>query len=272
MSGFERITSFQNPKIKQFRKLRERGERDRQRRFVIDDSRDLVRALDCGYEIDYGLYCADLDQGGGDILDRIADGSIYEVPRAIMEKASYRQNPSPVVVVMKQPPLPDLNAPVLRIVSSNEVSILVLVDLCKPGNIGALLRTADAAGFTTILLVDTALDIYNPNVIRSSTGACFLGNIYTASTAEALHLLREGECSIIAAAVMGDCSLFDVDFRGKIAVVLGTEDRGLDDTWLSAADHLVRIPMSGRLSDSLNVSVSGAIFMYEALRQRQSGR
>jgi RNA methyltransferase, TrmH family len=272
MSGFERITSFQNPKIKQLRKLRERRERDRQQRFVIDDSRDLERALECGYEIDYGLYCAELDQGGGAIPDPIADGSIFEVPRAIMEKASYRQNPSPVVVVMKQPAPPGLDALRLRIVSSDKVSILVLVDLRKPGNIGALLRTADAAGFTTILLVDTALDIYNPNVIRSSTGACFLGNIYTASTAEALRLLREGECSIIAAAVTGDCSLFDVDFPSKFAIVLGTEDRGLDDTWLNAADRLVRIPMSGKLSDSLNVSVSGAIFMYQALRQRQSGR
>src|SRR5262249_28719107 len=145
--------------------------------------------------------------------------------------------------------------------------ILALVDLRKPGNIGALLRTADAAGFGTILLVDSALDIYNPNIIRSSTGACFLENIYCVSTEQALQYLRSGGYRLIAGHLEGTRSLYDVDFREKSALILGTEDTGLSAVWRDHCDDLVKIPVVGEVTDSLNVSVAGAVFMYEALRQ-----
>lgn len=183
-----------------------------------------------------------------------------------MEKVSYRENPTPIVAVMKQKP--PLNLDHLRDAAGTQ--LLALVNLQKPGNIGALLRTADATGFKTILLVDTSLDIYNPNIIRSSTGACFLGNIYTLSTSQALTYFKEAGYAIIAAAVDGHVDLFDVDLRSKVVIALGTEDCGLDANWLQQADQRVRIPMVGQIADSLNVSVSGAIFMYEALRQRRN--
>jgi RNA methyltransferase, TrmH family len=262
--AFEQITSFQNSRVKQVRRLRERRARDREARFVIDDTRDLLRALDCGYHVDYVLYCPELDAGDPLPLDRLPPDAIFQVSREIMEKVSYRQNPSAVVAVMEQKPpgtLDDLRAQAGPLV-------LGLVDLQKPGNIGALLRTADATGFNTICLIDTALDIYNPNVIRSSTGACFLGNIYALNTAEALAFFREADYRIVAAVVEGHSAMFETDFGGRVALVLGTEDRGLPQAWIDAADARVRIPMVGRLADSLNVSVSGAVLMYEVLRQR----
>ncbi|GAB4340101.1 MAG: RNA methyltransferase [Phototrophicales bacterium] len=252
-----RITSFQNPKVKQIKKLRERRERQQTQRFVIDDERDLIRALDAGYSVDYAFYCPAL---GAQIstLERLP--LIYEVSQEIMEKVSYRQNPSGLVAVMIQKPIRQLkDAPLSRF-------ILGLVNLKKPGNIGALLRTADATGFQTILLIDTSLDIYNPNVIRSSTGACFLDNIYEVTSEQAVAYLRANDYSIVAAVVDGDKTLFQADFSGRTAVILGTEDQGLDTYWVNHADQRVRIPMIGKIADSLNVSVSGAIFMVEALR------
>lgn len=259
---FEKITSFQNAKIKQIRKLRDRRARDQEKRFVIDDGRDLGRALDNDYAVDYAFYCPALGSEQA-LLDRLAGANIYEVSRDMMEKVAYRQNPSPILAVMMQKP--PLAAEALD--ALDVPRILALVDLQKPGNIGALLRTADAAGFQAVFLIDSALDIYNPNVIRSSTGACFLDNIYMLRSAQALDFLRQQGYTLIAAAVDGERSLFEVTFGHKSAIVLGTEDQGLADMWLKAADQRVRIPMAGHLADSLNVSVSGAIFMYEALRQ-----
>lgn len=182
-----------------------------------------------------------------------------------MRKTSYRENPAPFLAVMRQKPALGLDA--LR--HRSDMLLLALVNLQKPGNIGALLRTADATGFSSIILIDTVLDIYNPNIIRSSTGACFLNNIYTLNTAQALTYFREFGYNIIAAAVDGDVELFDVDFQQKTVIVLGTEDEGLNEAWLQAADQRVCIPMRGTIADSLNVSVSGALFMYEALRQHK---
>ena len=149
---------------------------------------------------------------------------------------------------------------------------LVLVDLRVPGNIGALLRSADAAAIDAVMLVDTALDLYNPNIIRSSTGACFLDNIFHLSSGEAMTWLRQNGFHIVSADVHGTSTLFDVDFQRPTAIVLGSEDNGISANWIDRADSLVRIPMDGRLTDSLNVSVSGAILMYELYRQRQSSR
>lgn len=262
MTNFETITSAQNTKVKQIKKLRERRGRDREGLFVIDDNRDLERALAWGFQVDYAFYCPTLGQVDDMLLAKVSP--VYQVDKSIMEKASYRQNPSSLMAVMRQKPRRDAE----RLYQLTDTHILALVNLQKPGNIGALLRTADATGFRTIFLIDTALDIYNPNIIRSSTGACFLDNIYTLTTQEALTFFTDYEYAIIAAVVAGDVDLHDADFTDKSAIVLGTEDNGLDDVWIAQADQQVRIPMVGQLSDSLNVSVSGAIFMYEALRQR----
>jgi RNA methyltransferase, TrmH family len=261
--GFERITSFQNARVKQVRRLRERKARDREGRFVIDDGRDLERALNCGYTVDYALYCQEL--GPAPQIDRLPTSAVYAVPRDVLEKVSYRQSPSAIVAVMEQKPpltLADLHKRASSL-------ILVLVQVEKPGNIGALLRTADATGFTTICLIDTPLDIHNPNIIRSSTGACFLDNIWSLSSDDALNFLSRSGHSVVAAVVDSEQKLYDVDLRPPTAIVLGSEDRGLPPAWTKHVHQRVSIPMVGSLSDSLNVSVSGAVMMYEALRQRR---
>ena len=261
--SFERITSFQNARVKQIKRLRERKARDREGRFVIDDGRDLERALDCGYTVEYALYCPEFDLEPQ--IDRLPASAVYAVTRDILDKVSYRQNPSPIVAVLQQKPaltLADLRKRASPL-------ILALVQVEKPGNIGALLRTADATGFSTICLIDTPLDIYNPNIIRSSTGACFLGNIWSLSSDDALNFLSGSGHSVVAAVVNSEQDLYDVDLRPPTAIVLGAEDRGLPHRWIEQAHQSVSIPMTGRLSDSLNVSVSGAIMMYEALRQRR---
>lgn len=243
--------------------MRDKKGRDRTGQFVIDDLRDLHRAIACDYVIDELFYCAELDQSANSALTDLPCDIIYDVSSELMEKISYRRNPAPVVAVMQQ------KSPLTYhdIDPDNAKHILGLVDLRKPGNIGALLRTADATGFKHIFMIDTALDLYNPNIIRSSTGASFLNNIYTLTSEEALDFFAQNHYTIISAIVEADTPLPEVKFTQRNAIILGTEDVGLNDTWVAHCDIPVRVPMVGTLSDSLNVSVSGAIFMYEALRQ-----
>jgi TrmH family RNA methyltransferase len=258
----ESITSFQNPRVKLAQKLHDKPAREREKLFVIDDARDLERAIAYGFEVEFVLYTpTQADDQDQDLIEDI-DAPIYTVPADILEKASYRQNPGGLVAVLRQKPRQDLPKLEAR-------TVLVLVDLRKPGNIGALLRTADAAGVGTVLLVDTALDLYNPNIIRSSTGACFLNTIYTVKSQPALAALKASGYHCLAGHLQGATNLYDVDLTQKSALVLGTEDIGLNELWSTSCDVRVRIPMMGHVTDSLNVSVSGAILMYEALRQNR---
>lgn len=261
---FEKITSFQNPRLKLIKKLRDKRGREQEGRFVIDDQRDLERALERGYRADYVFYCPEL--AGGAFVHGLARDQVYEVSRDIMEKASYRASPGGFAAVMFQKPMRDLKA----LESLADMPIIGLVNLQKPGNIGALLRTADATGFKAVFLIDSTLDLYNPNIIRSSTGACFLDTIYVLTSAEAKSFFQERGYTTIAAHVEGTVGLYDLRFDERSAVLLGTEDLGLDDSWTAFCDVLARIPMAGQITDSLNVSVSGAIFMYEVLRQKMA--
>jgi RNA methyltransferase, TrmH family len=261
MSRYEKITSFQNHRVKLAQKLHDKHHREREKLFVVDYVRDLERALAQGYESEFILYAPGSAEPDETALVESVSGHVYEVSPDILAKASYRQNPAGLVAVLRQKPAQT------RLEDITSRHILGLVDLRKPGNIGALLRTADAAGFSTILMIDAALDLYNPNIIRSSTGACFLENIYYVSSAQALQYLKAAGYTLIAGHLEGSRSLYDVDFRGKSALILGTEDTGLNALWRDHCDHLVKIPVTGNITDSLNVSVAGAVFMYEALRQ-----
>ncbi len=261
--AFEQITSLQNSKVKLINKLRSKRGREQEQLFVIDYERDLERAITQNYEIEFILYCPDLADES--ILEYVIDAPIYSVSQQIINKASYRENSSGITVVMRSKPIKGLH----ELGSVSIQNILGLVNLQKPGNIGAILRTADATGFDAILMVDMSLDLYNPNIIRSSTGACFLDNIYQLDTPSTIDYCKSHELQIVAAYVTGDKTIYDINFRQKTAIMLGTEDKGLSQQWVENCDQLVNIPMDGRISDSLNVSVSGAIFMYEALRQRK---
>jgi len=254
------LTSAQNSKIKLVNRLRSKRGREQAARFLIDYDRDLQRALSCGYVLDFVLHCPEMSD-----LSFSADAEAHQVSPQLMTRISYRENPSGVIAVMHSRPVQGL----AELQSAAIDHAIALVGLRVPGNIGALLRTADAVGMDAVILVDNALDLYNPNIIRSSTGACFLGNIFQVGSGEALATLKGKGLGIICADVNGATSLFDLDFRGKSAIVLGAEDSGLSQFWLDGADSRVQIPMAGSLSDSLNVSVSGAVLMYEHYRQRQ---
>ncbi len=254
-----RITSEQNSKIKLVKRLRSKRGRVQAQRFLIDYERDLQRALACGYTVDYVLYCPEIAAA-----PTWGEVESYQVTPQLLNSISYRENPAGMVAILHSRPAKGL----AHISSAAPNHIVVLVKLSVPGNVGALLRTADAAGIDAVILVDSALDLYNPNVIRSSTGACFRENVYRLGGGEALAYLREKRFRIVAAAVDGATSLFELEFRGETAIILGSEDLGLPHYWLKQADQLVRIPMAGGLTDSLNVSVSGAILMYERFRQR----
>lgn len=253
------LASAQNSKIKLVNRLRSKRGREQFSRFLIDYDRDLQRAFDCGYRADFILYCPEMVE-----LAVPANVELHQVTPELMTRISYRENPSGIIGVMHSRPAQgpaELRRATIR-------HALALVDLRVPGNIGALLRTADAAGIEAVILVDTALDLYNPNIIRSSTGACFLDCVYQLGSDEAWAYLQGNSFRIICADVAGATSVFDLDMRGKSAIVLGAEDSGLSQFWLDGADSRVQIPMAGRLSDSLNVSVSGAVLMYELHRQQ----
>lgn len=257
------ITSTQNSKVKLAVKLRGKRGRDQEQRFLVDYHRDMERALDNAYKLDFAFYCEALaSEEDRILLEAVPPTHVYEVPEQVMQKASYRQNPGGILGVMHTKDVPHISH-----LAVSDTPILGLVNLQKPGNIGALLRTADATGFTT-LLIDTALDLYNPNIIRSSTGTCFLDSIYQASSQDAIDFFTQNAYRVISAHLDGTVSLFDTTLTERTAIILGTEDIGLDAIWVSHCDTLVKIPMIGHVADSLNVSVSGAVFMYEALRQR----
>lgn len=257
------ITSAQNSKIKLVNRLRSKRGRQREARFVIDYKRDLQRAVQHGYDIDFVLHCPEIS-----LAQDCADCESHQLRPALFKRVSYRENPDGILAVLHSKPAKAL----AQLEAAEFNHALVLVKLGVPGNLGALLRTADAVGLDAVILVDTAIDIYNPNVIRSSTGACFLDNIFRLSSHEALACFRAARFQVVAADVSGARTLYDVDFRRKSVIVLGSEDSGLTGDWINAADQVARIPMSGAASDSLNVSVSGSLFMYELYRQNQLGK
>ena len=252
------ITSAQNSKIKLINRLRRKRGRQQEARFVIDYERDLHRALRQDYQVDFILHCPEVAP-----LPGYAKFESHHVTPDLLKRASYRENPDGLIAVMRSKGTKGMSE--LREADINQT--LVLVGLQVPGNIGALARTADAAGMDAVILVDTALDLYNPNIIRNSAGACFRDNIYQLSGGEALTFLKREGFQIAAADVAGERSLYEVEFRAKSAIVLGAEDRGLPPDWVAAADDVLRIPMDGTISDSLNVSVCGALLMYELYRQ-----
>jgi len=257
----ERLTSLQNPRIKLARALQDKKAREREALFLVDDLRDLQRALSMGYQVEYALYCPSLATPAEESLAHSLP-QVYETTPEAQAKAAYREHPNGLLALLHSRPPRHL----AHLTTDQPPYLLVLVNLQKPGNVGALLRSADAAGFSAVLLVDSSLDIYNPNIIRASTGAVFLDNLYALSTDQALPYLTS-HYHLVAGHLQATTSLFDADLRPPLALVLGTEDQGLPPQWANQCQR-VKIPMIGQISDSLNVSVSGAVFMYEALRQR----
>jgi TrmH family RNA methyltransferase len=187
---------------------------------------------------------------------------VNRVSEAVLKKLSTRENPAGVVAVarMPNPSLADFKPP-------PNALLLVAVGLEKPGNLGALLRSADAAGAHAVLVAG-GVDVYSPQVIRNSTGVVFSQPTYVASEQKLLEWLEEHPIRLVATTPHADQTYWDADLRGPVAIVLGPEHTGLSPEWLHRADLEVRIPMQGE-ADSLNVSVTAALMLFEAVRQRR---
>jgi TrmH family RNA methyltransferase len=263
------IASPANARIKQLVKLRERRAREASKRFLIDGLGEIELALRSGIHLDRLFVCPEASR----FVERMplrAEASargveVITLGLAAYQKAAYGENAEGWLALARTPTFPLSGLPL-----GPRPLVLVTEDVEKPGNIGALLRTADAAGAAGLIVCDPATDLVNANVIRASRGAVFTLPTAVAQTAAALRWLREHRLQIVAATPAASIAYTEVDLRTPTAIVVGAEDKGLSQAWLDAADLNVRIPMTGQLN-SLNVSASAAVLLYEAVRQRQHG-
>ena len=269
----ESITSTQNPKIKNLLALQEKSkERKRQGLFVVEGRRELTHCIEAGYEPHTLFICRDIitEKEFDKVLNAIEENfcgmtyPIIELPQHLYDKVAYRGGTEGIIAEMK---CTDMGLESLKLKKDPLVVILESVE--KPGNLGAVLRSADASGVDAVIVCDPLTDLYNPNLIRSSIGAIFTIPVATATSQETIAWLKANNIRIYTAQLQDSEWYYDTDMKGGTAIVMGTEATGLTDVWRKAADAHIKIPMLGRL-DSLNVSVSAAILMFEAVRQRNS--
>jgi TrmH family RNA methyltransferase len=262
------ITSVQNPRVKAASRLRDSRGRREQGRIIIDGVREIGRALAAGLEVLELYYFSELskDDDSQQLLAQARDAGaeLIEVTPHVMEKLAFGQRVEGLVAVAR-PPKRNLSDLTL----ADDALIVVIEGVEKPGNIGAILRTADAAGVAAMIVTDGATDLYNPNAIRASLGAIFSVPLYAASGNEMLEWLRRQQFRMIAARVEASADYTQADFRGRVALILGSEAHGLSALWQASDVVGIRLPMLG-VVDSLNVSATAAVLLYEALRQRSS--
>lgn len=252
---------MQNPRIKNLVLLETKSaERRRQGLFVAEGQREIMHCVEAGYEIATLYICPDLQQ---ETVPELKAGSIVTVSRQVYEKIAYRGTTEGMIaeVRTKTRTLEGLR------LKENPL-IVVLESVEKPGNLGAVLRSADAAGADAVVVCDPLTDLYNPNLIRSSIGAIFTVPCIACSSEECIAFLKSRGIQILTAQLQNSHLYYETDMKRPTAIVMGTESTGLTNQWREAADAHIRIPMLGRL-DSLNVSVSAAILLFEAVRQRQ---
>jgi TrmH family RNA methyltransferase len=253
----EKITSLQNDKVKNLVRLQKSAERKKQNLILIEGWREINQAIDKGFQIE-AFY---LNEDKIEDLDRLS-GKVFLLAPNVFEKVAYRENTEGIITVAK-PKFHSLDS--LKL--SKNPLLIVLESVEKPGNMGAVLRTAEAAAVDAVIVCDPLTDIYNPNVIRSSLGCVFSVPVVACKNQDAVKFLKENKIRTFVAELKASKRYDLTDFTQPAAIVLGTEATGLSDEWISAADERIIIPMLGG-HDSLNVSVSAAILVFEALRQR----
>jgi RNA methyltransferase, TrmH family len=262
------ISSVQNPRVKAAARLRDRSGRDDQGRIIIDGVREIGRALAAGVKV-MELYAAvELCQGAEQqqvlAAAKKTGAEVIEVAEHVMEKLAFGNRVEGIVAVA-QPPVRELAT--LKLPTDALVAVVEGAE--KPGNLGAIIRTADAAGVAALLVADGATDLFNPNAIRASLGAIFTVPVCEATSAKALAWLRQERFRLFAARVDGGVDYTSVDFRARAAIALGSEARGLSQQWRGDDVTAIRLPLLGSV-DSLNLSVTAAVLFYEALRQRRN--
>ncbi|MCB1111968.1 MAG: RNA methyltransferase [Chlamydiales bacterium] len=261
------ITSLQNPKVKEAVRLRDRRDRDKSGLFLIEGYRELLRAADNGQPIETLFICSELFLGSNEetLINRIqgSGAHVLSCSEAVFRKLSYRDRPDGLLAIAPQ------NRRTLDTLALSQQPFLVVAEAIeKPGNLGTILRSSDAAAIDGLIVCDRCTDIHNPNVVRASTGTLFTVPVVEAGGDETLAWLRANDIKILAATPSAEKEYTQVDMTGPLAIAVGTEQLGLSDKWMDHADIQVRIPMCG-VADSLNVAMATTLLLYEALRQRR---
>ncbi len=261
------ITSTQNSRVKAAIKLRERKGRDATKLTLLEGYREISRATEYGQCLVECFFCPEQFLGVNEftLLENLSANGVqlYQVPEFILTKMAYRDRPEGLIATMKQ------RSHSLSDLKTTKNSLFLIAEAVeKPGNLGSILRSADAAGVDGLIVCDKRTDIYNPNVIRASTGALFSVPLAVAETAEVMAFLKQNNIKSLAATPHTDSIYTNVDMTQAIAIVVGTEQHGLSEQWLDNADIEIRIPMLGKI-DSLNVATATTILLYEAARQRE---
>lgn len=261
----EQITSIHNLKIKNILKLHKASERKEQQLFLVEGLKEINLAINAGYKIHSLFWFPGLGISKNELEKLEVTGqNIYEINKEIFAKIAYREGSDGLMAIFHIQ-----NFKLGDLIPDNNSIVIVLESVEKPGNLGAILRTADAASLFAIFVCDQQTDIYNPNVIRSSIGCLFTNRFVACTNEQANTWLRKNNYKTFAAALDTKSKPYcDFNYSGKIAFIMGTESNGLSDYWMNNSDEKIIIPMSGKI-DSLNVSTSTAIIVFEALRQRK---
>lgn len=266
MGEIKQIDSLQNSLVKKILVLKEKSrERKKEGLFILEGWRELKLAIKGGYEIDTLLFLKELVPEFK-LMELFGDNTRprqVSVSKEVYQKLAYREGTEGVLAIARCKPhtldsiILDNSSPLILIAEAPE----------KPGNIGAMLRTADAAHLDAVIIADPKTDLYNPNIVRSSVGCLFTTQIATGTTVEVLSFLKRKKIGIYCAALSSSKNYLEVDFKGPSAIVVGAESTGLTTSWIQNSDENILIPMKGEI-DSMNVSVSAAILIFEAKRQR----
>ena len=259
----ETITSCQNPKIKLLLQLQQKSAvRRKAGLFVVEGRRELMHCLEAGFSVDTVYLCPAVEVGTEPMPTLPPETRLFEVSKEVYERVAYRGSTEGIIAEVRTRTL------TLADLHLSEKPLVVVVERVeKPGNLGAILRSADAAGVDAVIVCDPLTDLYNPNLIRSSVGGFFSVPCVCCESAACIAFLKERGIQILTAQLQDSRLYYDTDMGLPTAIVMGAEATGLTDQWRRAADAHIRIPMLGRI-DSLNVSVSAAVLMYEAVRQR----
>lgn len=261
------MTSPANPRLRGLVALRRRRHREDSGQTLVEGYEEITLAIDAGVRPIALYFCPELAGPAHlGLVERAAaaGAELVELSRGAFEKVAYRESPDGWLAVV-----PAVATDLARLRLDKDPLVLVCEAVEKPGNLGAILRTADAAGAAAVIAADPITDWGNPNLVRASKGTVFAVPVASADGPELVGWLRERGIRLVAATPHTDVAYTDVDLTGPTAIAVGAEKEGLSPAWLRAADHRVRIPMAGR-ANSLNVATSAAILTYEAVRQRAS--
>ena len=280
----EKLTSLQNPRIKQLVKLRDRRPRDEAGVFLVEGYREIRRALEKNIKLQELYYAPDWFLGENEpaliAQAQAAGAKLFELTKDTFAKVAYRERPDGLLAVAPQwqRSLADLDRlldgqretgayPGSTVPATRTPFVLVVEAIEKPGNLGTILRSADAAGCDAVIVCDPVTDIFNPNVVRASTGVLFSVPLVVEESARVLTWLRGRHIRTVATTPAAQTLYTAADLRGPLAVIMGSEQYGLSEFWLNNSDLPVRIPMAGQ-ADSLNVAMATIITLFEAVRQR----